>query len=185
MLIDHNREKTINAIIYFLNNTKSCGITKLCKLLYYLDFLHFKETGRSVTGMDYYAWNFGPVPAALYDEIDKAEFKPDLKASIAIQTTEKFKIMKPKKHFNDIFYTKRELRILKNVAFMFKDANTEDIVEASHLPNLPWDKTIENKGLYEKIDYLLSLDNTAGSISMEEALERISDREEMKKVFSG
>ena len=59
MLIDHHREKLINAIIFFLQNTKYCGKTKLFKLLYLLDFMHFRATGRSVTGMKYYAWGHG------------------------------------------------------------------------------------------------------------------------------
>ncbi|MCK4554722.1 DUF4065 domain-containing protein [Candidatus Parcubacteria bacterium] len=31
----------------------------MCKLLYNLDYTHFKETGKSVTGLDYYAWEIG------------------------------------------------------------------------------------------------------------------------------
>ena len=46
MLIEHNREKLINSIIYFISNTKYCGKTKLFKLLYYLDFMHFIGTKR-------------------------------------------------------------------------------------------------------------------------------------------
>jgi uncharacterized phage-associated protein len=75
MLVEHSREKLINSIIYFLKNTKNCGKTKLFKLLYYLDFMHFRETGRSVTGLDYYAWDFGPVPKKLYDEINNPPLK--------------------------------------------------------------------------------------------------------------
>lgn len=36
--------------------------TKLNKLLFYADFLHFKEYGRSITGLCYANLNFGPVP---------------------------------------------------------------------------------------------------------------------------
>jgi uncharacterized phage-associated protein len=39
------------------------------KLLYFLDFIHFKQTGKCVTGLDYYAWKRGPVPKKLFDEI--------------------------------------------------------------------------------------------------------------------
>jgi len=80
MIITHHREKLINAIIYFANNTKRCGKTKLLKLLYFLDFRHFKQTGKSVTGLDYYAWDMGPVPKDLYNELDA--MKPDLKSAI-------------------------------------------------------------------------------------------------------
>ena len=52
MINTYHREKLINAIIYFAQNTKYCGKIKLFKLLYFLDFWHFKQTGKSVTGLD-------------------------------------------------------------------------------------------------------------------------------------
>lgn len=54
-----NGEKLINAIIYFCTNTQVCMKTKLFKLLYLLDFEHFKVTGKSVTGLEYKAWKLG------------------------------------------------------------------------------------------------------------------------------
>lgn len=36
--------------------------TAMNKLLFYADFLHFKNTGRSITGLKYVAIDFGPVP---------------------------------------------------------------------------------------------------------------------------
>jgi len=62
MIITHQRDKLINAIIYLSSNTNYCGKTKLMKLLYFRDFKHFRQTGKSVTGLDYYAWEMGPVP---------------------------------------------------------------------------------------------------------------------------
>lgn len=184
MIIEHNREKLINAIIYFINNTKSCGKTKLFKLLYYLDFMHFRETGRSVTGLDYYAWQFGPVPKALAEEIKSP--KPDLNASISIQENNTdFTVMKPKKKFDDTFLTKRELRLLANVAFIFKNAKAEDMVEASHLPNHPWDRTIKINGLLAQIDYMLALDDTEASLSLDEVMDRLKDKEGIVKAFNG
>ena len=186
MLIEHQREKLLNAIIYFLNNTKYCGKTKIFKLLYYLDFMHFRETGRSVTGLDYYAWKFGPYPTSLADEI--ASPQEDFKESISVQggqTDNNFTVMKSRKKFDDTFFAKRELRLLENVAFMFKEAKAENMVEASHLPNHPWDKTINLKGEKARIDYTLAVDDTDSSLSLEEVLERLKDREEIKKAFNG
>jgi uncharacterized phage-associated protein len=187
MLIEHNREKLLNAIIYFLSNTKYCGKTKLFKLLYYLDFMHFRETGRSVTGLDYYAWQFGPYPTALADDINTPP--DDLKDKVSIQCAQadnnNFTCMKPRKKFDDTFLTKRELRILENVAFIFKDAKADDMVEASHLPSHPWDKTINSKGEKAKIDYTLALDGSDSSLSLEEVLERLKDKEELKKALNG
>lgn len=84
MLISHERDKLINAILFFGKETKNCGKTKLFKLLYFLDFEHFKQTGRSVTGLEYHAWKMGPVPVTLYDEFNSPSL--DLKKSINIKT---------------------------------------------------------------------------------------------------
>ncbi len=83
MLICHDREKLIHAIIFFATKTRKCGKVKLFKLLYFLDFEHFKATGRSVTGLDYFAWQMGPVPAALCDEIETPQ--PDMASALRFQ----------------------------------------------------------------------------------------------------
>lgn len=61
MLTNHERQKLVEAVLYFATNVKKLGKVKLFKLLYFLDFEHFRDTGRSVTGMDYVAWKMGPV----------------------------------------------------------------------------------------------------------------------------
>ncbi|EQD63619.1 hypothetical protein B1B_06949, partial [mine drainage metagenome] len=53
------------------------------KLLYLLDFEHFRQTGYSVTGMEYHAWKMGPVPTDLFEEWEALE--PDLAAAIDIK----------------------------------------------------------------------------------------------------
>ena len=70
MLHSHSREKLLHAINYFAYNTKYCGKVKLFKLLYFLDFQHYMEVGRSVTSTEYFAWKMGPVPVALQDEFE-------------------------------------------------------------------------------------------------------------------
>ena len=84
MIITHSREKLINAVLYFSQNTKFCGKTKLMKLLYFLDFMHFKQTGKSVTDLDYFAWEQGPVPKEFFEEINNTP-KEDLNAIITIK----------------------------------------------------------------------------------------------------
>lgn len=82
MLIARSRQKLIQAAVYFASNTQGCGKVKLFKLLYLLDFAHFRETGWSVTGLDYVAWKLGPVPVELAQEWDQLD--PDIAASIEI-----------------------------------------------------------------------------------------------------
>lgn len=182
MPISYNREKLLNSIIYFANNTKSCGKTKLYKLLFYLDFTHFKETGHSVTDLDYFTWDYGPAPQKLHKEFEQQP--QDIKEHIAlVGSSDSFRGIKAKKPFNGKHFTKRELRILKNLCEIYRDAKADEMVEVSHMPNEPWDTTKKSKGMYSTIDYFLALDSSPESITKEEAKERIRDKEQLEAIF--
>jgi uncharacterized phage-associated protein len=182
MIITHHREKLINAIIFFSENTRHCGKTKVLKLLYFLDFMHFKQTGNSVTGLNYNAWPMGPVPETLFNEL-AGKMKPDLEQSVRIAGGEGLQKITPKKKFNPSFFSIRETKLLNDIAEMFRDAVADDMVESTHLKNLPWDRTIREKGKQQPIDYMLALDDDPSSLQPHEALERISDRMEMYNTF--
>jgi uncharacterized phage-associated protein len=64
--IERRREKLRNAVLFFVKSDKTVGLTKLMKLLFYLDFRLYRETGEPLTGETYEAWNFGPVPADVW-----------------------------------------------------------------------------------------------------------------------
>lgn len=182
MIITHHREKIINAIIYFAKNTKYCGKTKLLKLLYFLDFFHFKQTGKSVTGFEYFAWNMGPVPKVLFEELS-GNMKPDMKNAIEDLPVEGFQQIKPKKKFEDKYFSKKEIKLLKDISFIFQDAKADDMVESTHLKNEPWDRTLKEKGEFQKIDYMLSIDSEIGSLSYDEAKERVEEISEVYQLF--
>lgn len=182
MILTYHREKLINAIIYFSQNTKYCGKIKLLKLLYFLDFWHFKQTSKSVTGLDYSAWEFGPVPNELYEELtDKME--PDLAEAIKIIPIDKFQKIHARKSFDSKYFTKREKRLLELLVEIFNDAKAEDMVTSTHLLNSPWDKTLKEKGMYQPIDYFLALDSEPESLKYDEVIHRIREREEMYNAF--
>ena len=182
MIITRHREKLINAIIYFAKETKHCGKTKLLKLLYFLDFYHFKQTAKSVTGLEYFAWEQGPVPKELFEELS-GNMKADLKDAISLASTEDFQKIVPKKKFNEDCFTNRERKLLKDLSYVFKDAKAEEMVEVSHLRNEPWDKTLKEKGPRQKIDYMLSIDDEENSLSYNEAKERMEEITEMHQIF--
>lgn len=172
MKLSLEREKLINAIIFFSKNTKSCNKLKLMKLLYYLDFWHFKETGRSVTNQTYRAWKMGPVPLPIYKEISPENLPEDLGKFLFVEEevldeikgNKKLKIT-AKKDFNERIFTKREIEIIKKVAEIFYDAPGSLMKDATHLKNAPWDKTVKEKGENAVIDYMLALDDDSGSLS--------------------
>jgi uncharacterized phage-associated protein len=153
MIIKHNREKLIYAIIYFAANTRHFHKTKLCKLLYFLDFEHFKQTGRSVTGLDYFAWPMGPVPVSIYNEIDNPS--EDLAQKVLFQKTNINKgtmlEVVPLVPFESKFFTKRELRVMEMLAKEFNDTLADDMVEATHLENQPWHKIYNEQNKKQKL----------------------------------
>src|SRR3546814_1830377 len=77
------RARLLHALIYFADNTGRPGKTKLFKLLYMLDFEAYRTLGKSVTGLDYYAWDKGPIATDLWGEWDQPS--EDFQAAIGIE----------------------------------------------------------------------------------------------------
>ena len=183
-MMNITEQKIINAIIYFVKNTKDCKKTKLFKLLYYLDFIHFKRYGLSVTGYDYITMPYGPVPSKLLDHFEKNEFPEEYQKYFSIDKItdddDKYSFqIHLKNNKPDLeWFTPNESSVLEEVAFMFKDAQAKDMVEATHFKNTPWDKTVKTKGMGKHIDYFLALDEES-TLTKEEIEERFRLQKEL------
>ena len=188
------RQKLFEAIGYFTVSTKSCGLVKLFKLLYYLDMLHFRETGRPVTGLSYKALPYEPVPTDLYDEVRKptADFSdhiiiqspPDEVTDEPVRT-----IIAPKKPLGTKHLTKRELRIASEIAEIFFEVNAKQISDISHARNGPLDKA-KKRGAGKwsiPIDYFDSVNidfGTGETAPIEELRERAAEYAEARDHFA-
>jgi hypothetical protein len=110
--------------------------------------------------------------------------KLDMRASIDnLPTEEGFQQFRPKKKFDSRYFSKKEMKLLEDLAFIFEDAKTDAMVESTHLKNEPWDRTLKEKGEFKKIDYMLAIDSDIVSIPYDEAKERAQERSEMYKIF--
>ena len=155
------------------------------KLLYFLDFMHFKKTGKSVTDLDYFAWEQGPVPKTFFEEISGTP-KKDLKSLVTIKDTGDFQHISPEKGKNpDLdFFSPRELKLLKDISFIFRDVQAQEISDIAHLPNEPWNTTKSTKGMLELIDYALAIDSkSAQKLPVDIAKQRHRERQEMLRNF--
>lgn len=143
-----NFEKFTEMVVYF-SDTLSPFKTKMNKLLFYADFLMFKQSCFSISGVRYKAIDMGPVPnnfqsifeyLANKDEIDiyTTEFPNGY-------TGEQFKARKDRK-FNAELFTENELETLKKVATVFKETSANDIIELSHLEEA-WKKNAKEKSV--------------------------------------
>lgn len=185
MIKTHHREKLLNAVIFFASNTGKCGKTKLFKLLYLLDFDHFKATGRSVTGLDYYAWEKGPVPVELNGQLD--EPSGDLFQAVTIVPEQVIDLQRlkvvPKRGFDPQFFTKRELSLLREIAEKYADSSADEMVEVTHAENGAWEKVWRGgAGKNQKIHYQLALDGVADRDRIQKAADEY--REVVRRLGS-
>ena len=160
-LITHQREKLINVMVYFAQNTQKCGKVKLFKLMYFLDFEHYKQIGRSVTGLDYYAWPMGPVPVDLYAEFDVPA--PDMLNCVQFEPIPVknglMLFIQPIAEFDNRYFSKRELRLMADLATQYFETSAEDIIEASHLEHQPWQRVYIQEGKKQQLipyEYVLT-----------------------------
>lgn len=181
-------EKTLIGIKYFVRHTKNVGRTKLFKLLYFWDFMHFKRFGMSVTGYEYYTFPFGPVPQGLYEIIKNDALPKEWKDEIEIveediereyeDSYKQFSIkLKSRKIDTDIL-SPNELKILHDVSVIFKNVTARQITDISHLLNQPWDTTVKTKGMNKVIDYFLAIDDET-TLDLETITERYNLQKEL------
>lgn len=156
------RQKLINAIVFFASSTKYCGKIKLFKLLFLMDFEHFSQTGKSVTGFEYEAWKFGPVPADLMEEWE--ELNPDMAQAVHIESEKVYDFdrlavkVNDGINFDDSFFTPRELRIMTSFAEKYRETKSGKLIDITHEQNGAWDKVWQKGfGDRETIPYALAL----------------------------
>lgn len=135
--IDRNKYK--NSVLYFIENcnNNSLGTTKMNKLLYYLDFISYRDKGSSVTGDTYRHLEKGPVPKMVVDIIQ------DLQKDKAISVKEvpykdgktvDFSLLtEPDTSVFDGY----EKQLLESICRKFKLWSTSKIVDQTHLES-PW-----------------------------------------------
>jgi uncharacterized phage-associated protein len=157
-----NRQRLINAVVFFAQNTKYCGKIKLFKLLYLLDFEHFRQTGKSVTGFDYQAWKFGPVPVDLMEEWEQLD--PDLASVIRITPEQvvdytRYTVKtKDGVKFDDSEFSSRQLRIMADLVEKYRETMSEKLIDVTHAQNGAWDKVWQGgKGAHLPIPYALGI----------------------------
>lgn len=150
--------KTLTEMVVFFTEKLEPWKTKLNKLLFYADFLFFKNYGYSISGARYRAIDMGPVPnnfnsvfEFMYnlDEID-IYITPFSNGG----TGEQFK-PNPKRKFNPEIFNELQLSVLNQVAEKFKTTSTTKMIEISH-QETAWKDNFENGK--KLIDYQYSFD---------------------------
>ena len=171
--------------MFFGKNTKHLNLTKLSKLLYFLDFMHFKQTGYPSIGLEYYSFRRGPVPRDFWLEVKDGNVPEDFGDKVALIS----RVDEVDPSYKEVefratsqpdlsIFTPREKKILDELADIYRDAKAWQISEVSHIPRGPWDITFKESGDNCPIDYLLAIDDKSG-ISIEEASNSLKEHFEV------
>lgn len=137
----------LKAMVHFLIAKEGNGIcpTKLNKEMFYADFLHFKKYGVSISGLQYKAITFGPVPYhydTIYDNINNI-----IKEIVIQYDTESIKLKNDTSYRPEYeIFSRQELETLNIVSNKLTPMKTSEIVNLSHQEEA-WIKHQNNHGL--------------------------------------
>ena len=118
-----------NIMLYILNRCDEVWCTKMNKLLFYTDFMSYRERGMAMTGLSYRAIDFGPVPER-WDRvyIEFPEVRQELRqvgdfvGSVLIASAEAANTM----------FTDAELKVLDAICTHFGKITSREISRISH-----------------------------------------------------
>ncbi len=151
-----NLAKLAEMVVFFTEQLQPFK-TKLNKLLFYSDFIFFKKTGFSISGMKYRAIPLGPVPDAfntIFEYLLKHEIIDiDYIAFKDGGIGEQFKPIKGS-NCNERLFSGDELIVMNQIIERFKNTSSKEIIEISHTEKA-W---IANKDQKKLIDYVYSFD---------------------------
>ena len=135
-----------NIMLYILNKCDDVWCTKMNKLLFYTDFLSYRERGMAMSGLSYRAIDFGPVPERwdrVYSEFPEVRQElrqvGDFVGSVLIASEEPDYTM----------FTDAELKVLDSICTHFGKMSSREISRISH-DEKAW---IDHNENHERIPY--------------------------------
>lgn len=149
-------DKVAEMVIFFTEKLQPYK-TQLNKVLFYADFLFFKQNCYSISGLRYRAIQMGPVPTyynSLFEYLARQDFVDSCTEEFPTGAIgEKFTPRKDRK-FNKELFSEAELKTMNEVAKRFAGKKTSDIIELSHQER-GW---LENEKNRDLISYKYAFD---------------------------
>ena len=118
-----------NLLLYIIGQMGDVFQTKMNKVLFYIDFLSYRERGMAISGLAYNAIDFGPVPQrwdrvySAFDEIIPKPKNVHNQECLALTATAEADMS---------CFSKEELSIIDTVCAKMKPLKAHDISEMSH-----------------------------------------------------
>ena len=143
-----------NLMLYLLENIQEVWCTKMNKLLFYIDFLSYRENGMAISGLSYKAIDYGPVPErwdVVYSEFDEIHQElrsaRDFVGSVLISTDKA----------DMTLFSEAERKVMEQVIERFKTLSSRELSKLSH-EEKAW---INHHDRHESIPFSEAFDLTA------------------------
>lgn len=140
-----NRQKAIEAILYFTNHKNDLSVMHLLKFLFYSDLYHLNQYGRPILGDLYFAMDNGPVASNSYDMLKNSTLDYELfrKPHSTIN------YVRPLRKANLDYFSDTDIEIFDNVLDKFKELNAKEMSQETHKTKA-WDKAWKNKNPFSR-----------------------------------
>lgn len=151
-----NLERLKEMVVFFAHKVPSYK-TKMNKLLFYADFLCFREFGVGISGARYKAIPYGPVPdkfQTLFENLAETDVIDIFYTPLDNGGRKEKLIGRDDRPFDSSLFTAQEIDSLEKVVGRFIDISPSDLVEISH-QEIGW---LENESGKQFISYEYALD---------------------------
>ncbi len=149
-------ERLTEMVVFFAHKVPSYK-TKMNKLLFYADFMCFRDQGLSMSGTQYKAIPYGPVPnkfQTLFENLAETDVIDICYTPLDNGNRKEQLRGRADRPFKANLFSETEIDILETVAMKFKDTTASEIVDISH-KELAW---LENEANWSFIQYEYALD---------------------------
>lgn len=131
--------KLKNIMLYYIQRFGGVFFTMMNKLLFYTDFVNYRDYGRGMSGLSYMAIKYGPVPVGY----NRAYSIPDIRQRIIYYESGKYgQVIESDLSPDMNTFTEEELSTLENVANRFSKTNAGEISDISH-EEKAWKKYVD------------------------------------------
>lgn len=124
------KDKIYNMILFF--SDKGVLKTKLLKEMFYADFLNYKTTCKSITGLEYCKITYGPVPEQYETILNECYENKIIDYNTTYKNEYECHNIISKTKFDRTLFTKEELEIMKKVKNKFLLFTSKEIADYSH-----------------------------------------------------
>ncbi len=118
-----------NLLLLILNKCGEVWVTKMNKLLFYIDFASYRDYGMAISGLTYRAIDYGPVPERwdrVYSQFDSIRQEPrsigDYDGCVLLT----------EKNADETLFTEQELKVIDHICETFKNCSSRDLSAISH-----------------------------------------------------